>query len=171
EGYHFQHLGRNEEFTQILVDSPQGVRDQSGAEEDPTAVESERLWQRQAEDNAVERLQKIGLIAPEGEVDKVLQTVVNNLIVTNNLEIQPDVRARVLLTTPLESFTIGHTIVISRGMLDTLPDEAALASILAHELAHIALGHFTTTDIAFTDRLRFDDARIVDRFKLARTPA
>jgi hypothetical protein len=28
------------------------------------------MWERQAEDNAVERLQKIGLLAPPGEVDK-----------------------------------------------------------------------------------------------------
>jgi hypothetical protein len=28
------------------------------------------------------------------------------------------------MTTPLESFTIGHTIVVSRGMIDVLPDEA-----------------------------------------------
>jgi len=168
-GYDFQHLVRNEEFTQILVDSPQGVRDQSGVAEDPTPVESERLWQRQAEDNAVERLQKIGLIAPEGEVDKVLQTVVNNLIVTNNLEIQPDVRTRVLLTTPLESFTIGHTIVVSRGLLDVLPDEASLAMVLAHELSHIALGHRLDTALAFNDRMFFPDENTFERMDFNRS--
>ncbi len=71
---------------------------------------------------------------PWASVDKILQTVVNNLIVTNNLEIIPDVRCRVLLTSPLESFTVGHTIVVSRGLLDVLPDEASLAMTLAHEL-------------------------------------
>ena len=76
---------------------------------------------------SIERLQKAGLIAPEGEVDHVLQTVVNNLIFTNNLNIEPAVRTRVLLTTPLEAFTIGHTIVVSRGLLDVLPDEATLS--------------------------------------------
>jgi len=29
---------------------------------------------------------------------------------------------------------MGHTIVVSRGLIDVLPDEASLASILAHEL-------------------------------------
>ncbi len=104
-------------------------------------------------------------------MDKVLDTVVNNIAVTNDLNLTPEVRVRVLLTTPLETFTIGRTIVISRGLLDTLPDEASLAAILSHELAHIVLGHSTTTDFAFSDRLRFDDARVVERFKLARTPA
>ena len=87
---------------------------------DATPVVAERMWERQAEDNAIERLQKIGLLAPPGDVDKVLQTVVNNLLVTNNIDLQGDIRCRVLLTSPLESFTIGHTIVISRGLLDVL---------------------------------------------------
>ena len=120
-------------------------------------MEAERMWQHQAEDNAVERLQKIGLLAPPGDVDKVLTTVVNNLIVTNNLDIQPEVRARVLLTSPLESFTIGHTIVVSRGLLDVLPDEASLAMVLARELSHIALGHQLDTKFAFNDRMFFAD--------------
>src|SRR5262249_59630448 len=84
-------------------------------------------------------------------------TVVNNLIVTNNLDIQPEVRAKVLLTSPLESFTIGHTIVVSKGLLDVLPDEASLAMVLARELSHIALGHQLDTKYAFNDRMFFAD--------------
>src|SRR6201987_4396997 len=156
-GYDIKNLGRNDEFTSIQVDAPETVKDQSEAGQDATPVEAERMWQRQAEDNAVERLQKIGLLAPTGDVDKVLTTVVNNLIVTNNLDIQPEFRARVLLTAPLESFTIGHTIVVSRGLLDVLPDEASLAMVLARELAHIALGHQLDTKFAFNDRMFFAD--------------
>jgi hypothetical protein len=167
-GYDLQHLGRNEEFTQILVDTPQ-VQDQSDAAQDAVPVESERLWERQAEDNAVERLQKIGLLAPEGEVDKILQTVVNNLVVTNNLEIQPQIRTRVLLTSPLESFTIGHTIVVSRGLLDVLPDEASLAMVMAHELGHIALGHRLDTKLAFNDRMFFPDQETFERMDFSRS--
>ncbi len=62
-----------------------------------------------------------------------------------------------LLTTPLESFTIGHTIVVSRGLLDVLPDEASLAMVLARELGHIALGHQLDTRLAFNDRMFFAD--------------
>ena len=62
----------------------------------------------------------------------------NNLEITNGLDVA-GVRCRVLLTTPLESFVIGRTIVLSRGLLDVLPDEAALAAVVAHELAHIVL--------------------------------
>jgi len=89
-------------------------------------------------------------------------------MVTNNLNITPEVRARVILTTPLETFSVGHTIVISRGLLDTLPDEASLAAILAHELAHIALGQQMDTRFAFSDRIMFDDEQTLSRFRFAR---
>ena len=74
-------------------------------------------------------------------MDKVLETVVNNLEVTNNLDIEPEVRCRVMMTSTLESFTVGHTIVLSRGLIDVLPDEASLATMIAHELSHVVLGH------------------------------
>jgi hypothetical protein len=130
--YDLQRLSYNQEFTQIQVNSPQTVRDQSESAQDATPIEAERAWERQAEENAVEHLQKVGLLAPPGQVDNVLQTVVNNLEVTNNLINVPDVRCRVLLTEPFESFTIGRTIVVSRGLLDVLPDEASLATVLAY---------------------------------------
>ncbi|HZR55536.1 MAG TPA: M48 family metalloprotease [Terriglobales bacterium] len=170
-GYDLQHIAHNEEFTQIMVDSPQSVTDQSVAAQDDTPVESERRWQLEAENNALERLQTIGLLAPPGNVDKVLQTVVNNLIVTNNLDIQPGVRTRVLLTSPLESFTVGHTIVLSRGLIDVLPDEGSLAMVLAHELSHIALGHKLDTKFAFNDRMFFPDEETFERIEFARPPA
>ena len=169
-GYDLKGLNKNSEFTQILVDSPQSVKDQSEAAADATPVVAQRMWERQAEDNAVERLQKIGLLAPPGEVDKILMTVVNNLLVTNNIDLQSDVRCRVLLTSPLESFTIGHTIVISRGLLDVLPDEASLAMVLAHELSHIVLGHQFDTKLAFNDRLFFPDQDSFQRMDFKRRP-
>ncbi|MFZ2086005.1 MAG: M48 family metalloprotease [Candidatus Sulfotelmatobacter sp.] len=167
-GYDLKGLNKNAEFTQILVDSPQSVKDQSDAAADATPVVAQRMWERQAEDNAVERLQKIGLLAPSGEVDKILMTVVNNLLVTNNIDLQSDVRCRVLLTSPLESFTIGHTIVVSRGLLDVLPDEASLAMVLAHELSHIVLGHQFDTKLAFNDRLFFPDEDSFQRLDFKR---
>jgi hypothetical protein len=170
-GYDLRGFNKNEEFTQILIDSPQSVKDQSDAAADPSPVMAQRMWERQAEDNAIERLQKIGLLAPPGEVDKILSTVVNNLLVTNNIDLQTDVRCRVLLTAPLESFTIGHTIVMSRGLLDVLPDEAALAMVLAHELSHIVLGHPFDTKLAFNDKLFFPDEESFQRLDFKQNAA
>ena len=167
-GYNLKDFRRNSEFTEITVDAPQAVQDESKKAQDASPIEAQRAWERQAEINVIDRLQQIGLLAPEGEIDKVLQTVVNNVMVTNNLDIQPEIHCRVLLTTPLESFTIGHTIVVSRGMIDVLPDEASLAMILTHELAHIALGHRLNTKMAFNDRMFFPDERTFERMDFAR---
>ena len=145
-----------DELTTLTVESDQ-VKDNIDEAEGMSPVRALRAWERQAEDNIIQRLQKAGLVAPDGDVDKVLETVITNLEVTNNLDIQPEVRARVLLTSPLESFTIGHTIVISKGLVDVLPDEASLAMILSRELAHIALGHRLDTKYAFSDRMLFED--------------
>ena len=170
-GYDLKGLNKNEEFTQILIDSPQSINDQSAAAADATPIVAERMWERQAEENAIDRLQKIGLLAPSGEVDKILATVVNNLLVTNNIDLQGDIRCRVLLTAPLESFTIGHTIVVSRGLLDVLPDEASLAMVLAHELSHIVLGHHFDTKLAFNDKLFFPDEESFQRLDFKRSSA
>ena len=161
-------LKHNEEFADIQIDS---VQDQTDNAREAGPVEAQRMWERTAEDNALDHLQKVGLLAPSGDVDKILQTVVNNLIITNNLEIIPDVRCRVLLTSPLESFTVGHTIVISRGLLDVLPDEASLAMTLAHELSHIALGHRIDTRFAFNDRFFFPDQSTFQRMDFGRNAA
>jgi hypothetical protein len=159
------------ELTFMTVETGQMEDKSPDAADSFSPIEGLRAWQRLSEDNILERLERAGLVSKSGGIDKVLDTVVNNIAVTNDLNLTPEVHVRVLLTTPIESFTIGRTIVVSRGMLDTLPDEASLAAILTHELAHILLGHVTTTDFAFSDRLRFDDARILDRFRLAHTPA
>jgi hypothetical protein len=168
-GYDLQHAGHQEEFTDVTVEAP-AVEDQSHTKRDASPVEAERDWSRLAEQNVLERLEKAGLLARPGEVDKILATVINNLEVTNGIDIQPPVRARVLLTTPLESFTVGHTVIVSRGLLDVLPDEATLATVLAHELAHITLGHRFDTEYAFNDRLLFPDEATLRRLDFHRNP-
>jgi len=90
-------------------------------------------------------------------------------MITNKLDLQPEVRCRVLLTTPLESFVVGHTIVISRGLVDVLPDEASLAMVLSRELAHITLGHRFDTRYAFTDRLMFADTQTYSHLAFGHT--
>jgi hypothetical protein len=153
-GYDLKKGDKDDELTQIRVDS---VKDESPTAQDASPLQAEREWQQQAEDNVIERLTRAGLVAPEGDVDHILQTVVNNLEVTNNIDLPRPVRTRVLLTAPLETFSVGNTIVISRGLIDVLPDEASLAAVLSHELAHIVLGHNLGSKYAFNDRMLFSD--------------
>jgi hypothetical protein len=157
-GYDLQAQTKESEFTEMLVDSPDSsVNDQSPAAQDASPLQAQHLWMQQAADNVIERLQNAGLLAPAGELDKVLETVVNNLLITNNINVQSPAHVRVILTSPLETFSVGNTIVVSRGLLDVLPDEASLAAVLAHELAHIVLGHNLGSKYAFSDRLLFSD--------------
>lgn len=155
-----------EELTQILIESENPVKDQA-ASHDVSPLESQRAWERQAEENVLSRLEKGGLLAPAGPVDEVLNTVVSNLIVSGKLNVEA--RCRVLLTTPLETFSIGHTIVISRGLIDVLPDEASLALVLADELSHIALGHRTPTQFAFYNQTMLSDAELLGKLRFERT--
>ena len=166
-GYGMSVTEKQDAYSAIVMDDAK-VKDESEAAHDATPVQAQRDWEAQAEENFLERLEKSGLLAPPGEVDKVVETVVNNLEITNHLDIQPEVHARVLLTAPLESFTVGRTIVLSRGMLDVLPDEATLAAILAHEMAHITLGHRLDTTFAFSDRMLFRDEESLKRMDLHR---
>src|SRR6266478_2034949 len=154
-GYDLQKGGQDSELTQVVVDST--VKDASPGAQDPSPLQAQWQWQQQAGDNVIERIQHAGLLAPAGEVDKVLETVVNNLLTTNNIELPSPVRTRVMLTLPLETFSAGNTIVVSRGLVDVLPDEASLAMVLARELAHIVLGHNLASKYAFSDRMLFSD--------------
>ncbi len=157
-GYEQQNHGQDSELTELQVDST--VKDDSPGAQDDSPLEAQWQWQQQAGNNVIDRLQKAGLLAPAGAVDTVLETVVNNLLVSNNIELPTPVRVRVMLTSPLETFSVGNTIVVSRGLVDVLPDEASLAMVLSRELAHILLGHNLGTKYAFSDRLLFSDESV-----------
>jgi len=167
-GYNLGHSAQEQELSKILVETP--VQDETKTANDLSPVQAQRSWDHQAEDNVIDRLQRIGLIAPKGEVDKILDTVINNLEVTNNLDLEPEVRSRVMMTSTLESYTVGHTIVLSRGLIDVLPDEASLATMIAHEMGHIVLGHRLDSSYAFFDQLLVEDKDTFRHFGFQRTP-
>src|ERR1700675_537126 len=163
-GYNLKNVGREQEFSELTIESASGIQDQAAQSQDRSPIEAEREWQHQAEVNVLDRLQRTGLLATPGQVDKVLETVVNNIEVTNNLDIQPEVHCRVLLTGTLESFSIGHTIVLSRGLLDVLPDEASLATMLAQELATIIVTRPETDQWGFNDMTNVSTVEALSHF-------
>jgi hypothetical protein len=170
-GYDLKNASHEEELSELTVESPTAIQDQAGAQQqDRSPIDAEREWQHQAEINVLDRLQRIGLLATPGEVDKVLETVVNNIEVTNSIDIEPDVHCRVLLTGTLESFSIGHTIVLSRGLLDVLPDEASLATMLAQELANIIVTKPSTDRWGFNDSTNVSTVEALSRFSFKDSP-
>jgi hypothetical protein len=169
-GYDLQHAGDHREFAKPLTDSPVWVdpkRHEASQDVSPSNTLGEGTYT--PEDNIVERLQVAGLMAPDGPVDQILETVANNLLVSNDLDVA-GVRCRVLLTTPLESFVIGRTIVLSRGLLDVLPDEATLGAVLAHELAHILLRHSVGSGALSAHTPPFSDLEIFAHFNFRFDP-
>jgi hypothetical protein len=170
-GYDLTGRQQQQSWTNILVDAPAPVRDESEQASDLSPVESQRQLTIDAERNVLERLEKARLIAPAGPVDKVLETVVNNIRATNHLDSIPPIQCRVMLTSSLESFSLAYTIVLSRGLLDVLPDEASLAMVLAHEVAHISLGHKLDTQFAFADRIQISDEELLQVMDFTRCHA
>lgn len=166
-GYEAGADARLGERSEIVVDSRDAVDEAVAKEGGPWS--SQQIWEHEAEQNVLDKMERAGLLAPKGEVDKVLNTVLNNLEVTNHLNV--NAQCRVILTAPLETFSIGKTIVISRGLIDVLPDEASLAMALAGELAEIALMRQTPTAFAFGDRTIFDDRQILKRLNMRRSEA
>ncbi len=154
-----------DEFSDLVVEGDnKQVQDDSDHEHDRSPVQEEREFEREGEDNAIDTLVRAGLIAPEGDVDKVLDTVLNNLEVTNHLDIDPEPRCRVMLTSNIELFSVGHTIVLSRGLLDVLPDEPTLAVMLAQALSEAMASKGAINQYGFADVLQTPSDQALKRF-------
>jgi hypothetical protein len=169
-GYSLTLPTRESENVSVQVE---GAVDQSADSQDVTPLQATRQWVQQAENNVLDRLVQAGLLAPAGDFEKTpLEQIVVNLAVPNNLNFPDPVHCRILLTTTVEATTVGNTILLSKGLIDTLPrNEETLASVVALELAHVALGHHIDTRYAFNDRLLFPDESSFTRIKMNHSDA
>jgi len=167
-GYSLKLPTRESDAESMTIENAQ---DQSENSQDVSPLQAKRQWVSQAEQNVLDRLVQAGLLAPPSDFDKVLETVTNNIVIGNKLNLPSDIHCRVLLTTPLESLAVGNTILISKGLIDVLPTEEDLAAVLSFQLAHIVLGHHIDTRYAFNDRLLFPDEATFERINMNHTPA
>ena len=161
-GYKLKKSSREEELNRVLVESANPIKDEA-TQHDRSPLEAQREWRHEAENNLLDLLEWDGLLAPQGDVDKLLNTVVNNLEVTNNVDEQIDLRCRVLLTNTLEMFSIGNTLVISRGLIDVVPNEETLAALIAHAMADAMLPKPNQDQYAFSDILRLSPTEVLRR--------
>ncbi len=165
-GYSLKLPTRDSENVSVKVDD---AVDKSDDSQDVGPLQASRMWITQAEDNVIDRLVEAGLVAPVdpgGYENKVLDQIVINLVVPNNLAFTDQIHCRVLLTDTIEATTVGNTILLSKGLLDSLPSEEAIASVIAMELAHIVMGHHIDTRYAFNDRLLFPDESTFQRIDM-----
>jgi hypothetical protein len=166
-GYSLTLSSRDSESVIVKVDD---AEDKSDDSQDMGPLEASREWVTQAEYNVLDRLVKAGLVAPvtpNGFETTVLEQIVTNLVVPNSLALSSPIHCRVLLTNTIEATTVGNSILVSKGLIDTMPrNEAAIASVIALELAHIALGHHADTRYAFNDRLMFPNEASFQRIDM-----
>jgi hypothetical protein len=165
-GYSLKLPTRESENVSVKVDD---AVDKSDDAQDVGPLQASRAWVTQAENNVIDRLVEAGLVAPlnqGGFEDSVLEQIVVNLAVPNNLAFTDPVHCRLLLSDTVETTTVGNTILVSKGLIDTLPNEEAIASVIAMELAHIVMGHHIDTRYAFNDRLLFPDEASFQRIDM-----
>lgn len=170
-GYSLKLPTRDSENVSVKVDD---AVDNSQDSQDVGPLQASRAWVTQAENNVIDRLVEAGLVAPlnadpNGYEHKILDQIVINPQVPNNLAFTDQIHTRVLLTDTIETTTVGNTILISKGLIDSLPNEPAIASVVAMELAHIAMGHHIDTRYAFNDRLMFPDTATFQRIDMYHT--
>jgi hypothetical protein len=140
--------------TSVVVEN---ANDESEQAKDISPVQAFHDWESLAERNVIDRLTTAGIVAPASPFDAVLEQIANNIVIGTNLNLPFQVRCRLLLTTPIEATTAGSTILLSRGLVDSMPNEESLASIIAMELAHLEETHTINTRYSFSDRMEFDD--------------
>ena len=160
-GYSMSSVHKQAEFASMEIESPTAIQDEEEGH-DRSAVESKREWNSQAEENVIQGMERAGLLAPAGPVDKVLNTVVNNIEVTNGLDV--DLHCRVATVGTFELFTVGRMIVVSRGLLDVLPDEPTLAAVLAQGMADAMTPNPLADQYAFSDFARVPPLEALRRY-------
>jgi len=134
--------------------------DRSGDGTDMDPLASLQAWKDLAASNILDKLERAGILAPHSSFDSVLDQIVVNLSVPNDLAFREPVHCRILLTTPIEATTVGNTILISKGLIETLPNEESIASVVAFELAHVIQSNTVNTRYSFADRTMFPDRKV-----------
>ncbi|MGH9741230.1 MAG: hypothetical protein ACRD51_02635 [Candidatus Acidiferrum sp.] len=165
-GYGVTQVSHEEELNRLLIESPNEVKDEE-AQHDRSPLEQQREWRREAANNVFDVLERDGLVARKGDVEKTLNTIVNNLIVSNNLENQVDLNCRVLMTSNLEMFSMQDTVVVSRGLIDVVPNEETLAALLAYEVADAMVPKPAEDQYGFSDILRLKPTEVMKRLSFA----
>ncbi len=103
--------------------------------------------------NLLGELESSGLLASPGPIELSLNQIINEILLANGLQ-DFGIRSRVFLTTPVELFSVDRTVLISRGLLNLVPDKLSLAGLMARQIAQIVLrqSQLPTTTAAVFDR-------------------
>jgi|HubBroStandDraft_6_1064221.scaffolds.fasta_scaffold40021_1 hypothetical protein len=168
-GYGLTSRNRQEELGRLLVETEGQVKDESG-KQDRSPLDQQRGWRELSGNNVMDILQRVGLVAPEGNVEKVLNTIVNNIMVTNGFDPGIEIKCRVLMTSDFELFSMQNTIVMSRGLIDVVPNEETLAALLAFEIADAMVTKPAQDQYGFSDVLRLSPTEVLKKLSFIDKP-
>jgi len=168
-GYGLTSRHRQEELGRLLVETEGQVKDDS-EKQDRSPLDQQRGWRELAGNNVMDVLQRVGLVAPEGNVEKVLNTIMNNIMVTNSFDPGIEIKCRVLMTSDFELFSMQSTIVMSRGLIDVVPNEETLAALLAFEIADAMVPKPAQDQYGFSDILRLSPTEAMKKLSLVDKP-
>lgn len=111
-----------------------------------------------------------GFVAPAGDVEKVLDIVAHNVVVTGNLDSRIELPCGVLLTSEFELFSMQESIVTSRGLLDVVKNEETLAALRAFEMTDVRSPTPAQEEHGFSDSLRLAPTEALEKRSFVNTP-
>jgi hypothetical protein len=112
-------------------------RDVPVEKSDASSLHDSRTFYERTEQKVLDFLEGIGVLAKRGRVDLVCEKVLYKLRGASAPDFPADLHCRVMLTSTVEWFVVGRTLIVSKSILDLPPDEPAMAALLAPALACI----------------------------------
>lgn len=122
--------------------------------------------ERRASAQTAELERRYGMVNDRG-AEAYVQGIIGRLLHNYPGELPPDLTTRVVILRTLKPIAVAPgngAVIVSRGLLLNLNNEAELAFILGHELAHDILGHTAASDRSPENRRAFEIA--ADHFGL-----
>jgi hypothetical protein len=137
------------------------AEDGGAASSSTRTVPEPHTWYLQIEHLVISWMETHGILAPTGDAEQTVEAVVNGLQKASGISYGWPVSVRLLISSRLECFNIGDTLVASTGLLDAVRDEQELAVVVAPCLAHVLLDHHMDTRYGFPDFFLRDEAAVV----------
>ena len=89
---------------------------------------------------------------------------------TNNFDSGIVMHCRVMMTSDFEMFSMPKTIVLSRGLIDVVPNEETMAALLAFEMADAMEPKPAQDQYGFSDILRLTPTEVLKKLSFVDSP-
>ena len=126
---------------------------------------------KQEKQNEQQKTQQLEKDKKQKKIADYLQNLANQLATAQQLPEGMSITTHYIDTNTVNAFaTLGGNIIIFRGLIEKLPNENALAMVMAHEIAHIkhrdpmvAAGRGLTVALALASLTGFGDGQVAQQ--------